>query len=156
MIGWMFGESANAVGGSFKFQLEYSPKVAETSSNLTIVCYPNKSKKSVLPIRVRWFRLKNSQLNEIIGMRGCTYPCEPSDLGCKIKAEVMVNYESRRAWKMRPQAQQKCGSAPSESTSRSSSSWRESSRPARLPSRFSSSGIRRRRLAWKLQKMRSR
>jgi hypothetical protein len=127
MIGWMFGESSNAVTGNFKFQLEYSPKVAETSSNLTVVCYPNKSRRSVLPIRVRWFRLKNGQLSEIIGMRGCTYPCEPSDLGCKIKAEVTVRGETRRVWKIKAQAPQRSGLAPSKSTYPLSKYWLASS-----------------------------
>jgi hypothetical protein len=89
MIGWMFGDTQQNVSGDHKFVVDLTPKIADTSSNLTIICYPN---KTVLPIRVRWFRTKNNQLTEIGGIRGFTYPCEPSDLGCKIKAEVTVQH----------------------------------------------------------------
>jgi hypothetical protein len=88
----MFGDAQQNVSGDHKFVVDVTPKIAETSSNLTIICYPNRTKKLVLPIRVRWFRMKNNQLTEIAGIRGSTYPCEPSDLGCKIKAEVTVRH----------------------------------------------------------------
>jgi len=76
--------------GDHRFVVECLPKQPETSSNLSVVCYANKNRRSPLPIKVRWFRLKNNQLTEIVGMRGSTYPCEPCDLGCKIKAEITV------------------------------------------------------------------
>lgn len=72
------------------FLVECQPKHPETSSNLSVVCYTSKNRRSPLPIKVRWFRLKNNQLTEIAGMRGSSYPCEPSDMGCKIKAEITV------------------------------------------------------------------
>ena len=91
MIERMFSSiTGQQLGGEQRFLVECQPKQSETSSNLSVVCYPNKNRRMALPIKVRWFRLKNNQLTEIAGMCGSTYPCEPSDLGCKIKAEITV------------------------------------------------------------------
>lgn len=92
-MNWLFKDSDQSTashndGLSFIVDQQPNSSFAETNSNLSVVSYKSKSRKEALPAKVRWWKVRNGQSSELLGVRGSMYPCEPSDLGFKIKAEI--------------------------------------------------------------------
>lgn len=63
---------------------------AETSSNLTVVCYSDANKRNIMPCEYKWTRNMDTSLTELKEIKGNSYMCQPDDLGAIIQVEIKV------------------------------------------------------------------
>ena len=79
-MNWLFKDSdqstaSNHEANSFTVEQQPSSSLAETNSNLSVISYKSKSRKDALPAKVRWWKVRNGQSSELLGVRGSMYPC---------------------------------------------------------------------------------